>query len=580
MSILTPFFNLIKPAKNDPAAIEQFNANMDTIDTEMHKPPLTVNEVEPDANRDIKITTVPLADNLTSDEAQINSGTYLLRTSGGEASIADGSAWLSDIRGEMVKTGYVAESISMTVNGDNISAELDRDTFVAYVDSSGTITLSYTSSWSADPALYGITVTGTPANGDSIVVVYVKENRGTIATASPSTFISTGWNLYNHAVGYARVVNYSEEYGFMIEGTYTALAFAETLNGTQTAIVPVDGYFTIPAESGYVFVTGGNATDTMIWMTWSDWIDEANGGVFQAYTQSVIDLSGVMVNFPDGLMRVGNFYDEINLNTQAAYSRIEKLSYTEENLEAVIASGVPYDTDTNYIYAVKASAAVYSISLSGEYAVSDHGMEMFTGSTVPVYASSLYGQDLKGKLRRDVVTISQQTLTDIQKQQIMDNIGILSHIDVITDLNSPLSKTGIVRTFLNGYGSGANNKPDSNAGFVVTYVTVDGSWSTQMAVTLSGAIYTRMRDGSGTVGTWKLFRGNEIRNVKFTYSDYGLWLSELRTTHRVITTTESNILLVGTGNNYVRILDVATNGITNHSTSDSPLTLSCIVTPI
>ena len=221
----------------------------------------------------------------------------------------------------------------------------------------------------------------------------------------------------------------------MIDGTYTALAFAETLNGQQTTIGPIDGYFTIPAASGYVFVTGGNATDTMIWMTWSDWVDEANGGVFQAYTQSVVDLSGVMVNFPDGLMRVGNFYDEINLNTQAAYSRIEKLEYTDENLEAVIASGVPYDTDTNYIYAVRASAATYSISLSGEYTVSDHGMEMFTGSTVPVYASSLYGQDLKGKLRRDVVTISQQMLTAAQQEQVLNNIGVFGL------LGSPSLKT-------------------------------------------------------------------------------------------------------------------------------------------
>lgn len=500
MSILTPFFNLIKPAKNDPAAIEQINANMDTIDTEMHRPPLTVNEVEPDANRDIKITTVPLADNLTSDEAQINSGTYLLRTSGGEASIADGSAWLSDIRGEMTKTGYVAESINMTVNGDDISAELDRDTFVAYVESSGTITLSYTTEWSASPALYGITVTGTPANGDSIVVVYVKENRGTISTASPSTFISTGWNLYNHAVGYARVVNYSEEYGFMIEGTYTALTFAETLNGQQTAIVPVDGYFTIPAASGYVFVTGGNATDTMIWMTWSDWIDEANSGVFQAYTQSVIDLSGVMVNFPDGLMRVGNFYDEINLNTQAAYSRIEKLEYTDENLEAVIASGVPYDTDTNYIYAVRASAATYSISLSGEYTVSDHGMEMFTGSTVPVYASSLYGQDLKGKLRRDVLTMSQQALTSGQIVQVFSN---LKNMTPVSDLDTLFSIASVCYPLVNAYLDTAQNRPTNNSGIVFTYIAENSGFGEQIAINLWGKIYSRTRNGSGVIGSWE-----------------------------------------------------------------------------
>ena len=443
MSILTPFFNLLKVQKTDSYDIEHFNANMDTIDTEMHRPPLTVNEIEPDPEtRNIPITTVPLADNLTSDEAQINSGTYTERTSGGEASIEDGSAWLSDIKGNMVKTGYIPESIQMTA-AEGLEVTLDRDTFVAYVTSSQTITLTYTTGWSADPELYGLTIEGEPQNGDQIVIVYVKENRGLITVATPSTFVSTGWNLYNHAAGYAKVVNYSEEYGFMIAGTYTSIAFAETVSGEQTPITPVDGYFTVPSD-GFVFVTGGNTTDTEIWMTWSDWTDEANGGVFEAYTQNTIDLSGVMVDFPDGLMRVGNVFDEINLNTSRAYSRVEKLEYTQENLDMVIASGVQYDTDTNYIYAARVAPITYTIELDGEYTVSDHGMELFTGTSVAVTASSLYGNDLKGKLRRDVLTISQQTLTAAQKQQVYENLGLDELNNNLTPELIPNTPTTIV----------------------------------------------------------------------------------------------------------------------------------------
>ena len=285
MSILTPFFNLIKPAKTDPTAIAQINANMDTIDTEMHKPPLTVNEIEPDpTTRNIPITTVPLADNLTSDEAQINTGTFIIRTSGGEASIKDGAAMMADIQGNMVKTGYVAESITPTFvpssspGNDPISdISVDRDTFVTqFVAQSDTspVVFTYSSDWDVAPSSYGITFSGTPVSGDKISVAYVAENRGTITTASPSSFISTGWNLYNHASGYARVIDYSEQYGFMISGTYTALKFASTLTGTQSTITPVDGYFTVPSD-GYLFVTGGNDTDTAIWMTWSDWTEEA-----------------------------------------------------------------------------------------------------------------------------------------------------------------------------------------------------------------------------------------------------------------------------------------------------------------
>ena len=425
----TTYFNMNLPQDTDPAAIDRINENTETIDEEMHRPPLTVNQTEPDENRNITITTVPLADNLTSEEAQINTGTYIIRTSGGEASISDGSAWLSEIRGGMVKTGYVQESITPSYP-ENISVSIDRDTFVAYVPSSQTVTLTYSTAWSADPALYGITVEGTPVAGDQIIVVYVKGNRGTITTAHPTTFVSTGWNLYNNAAGYARVVNYSPDYAFGISGTYTALTFSPTLSGAQVTITPVDGYFTLPAgsENGYVFVSGGNATDTEIWMTWSDWTDEPNGGVFEAYTESEIDLSGVMVDFPDGLMQIGNVYDEINLNTGRAYSRIEKMEYTAENLEMVIASGVPYDTDTYYIYAVRVAPLSYTIELDGGYTVSDHGTEMFLGTSAPLTASSLYGNDLKGKLRRDVLTISQQTLTPAQQAQVKQNIGIVDYV--------------------------------------------------------------------------------------------------------------------------------------------------------
>ena len=519
----TPNFDLEKITENDEYGYDKFNNNMEIIDEEMAKPPLTVNQVEPDENRDIQITTGPLADNLTSDEAQINIGTYDIRTSGGDASIADGSAWLTEIRGNQVKRGYVPETINVETVGD-ITVVIDRDTFIGSVSSaSGTLVLEYTTEWSEDPASYGITVTGTPENGDSITIDYTKENRGVITVANPTTFISTGWNLYNHAAGYARVINYSSEYGFMIDGTYTTLEFAETLAGQRTTITPVNGFFTIPAD-GYVFVTGGNDTDTAIWMTWSDWIDEANGGVFEPYSQTMIDLSGLMVSFPDGLMRVGNVFDEINLNTQRAYSRIQKLEYTAENLEDVIDSGVPYDTDTNYIYAVRETPVTLIISLSGEYTVSDHGIELFNGTTVPLTAYSLYGQDLKGKLRRDVLTISQQTLTAAQKAQILENIGAGSESSV--QLLQNLMPTGALKNELfenddlNNITSGSyfctavnvpihapETAPFLNAYIFATNFTMPGGTQVmQMYITFqSGVPFAYVRRYWGTWGKWYKF---------------------------------------------------------------------------
>lgn len=503
MGILTPFFNLFKPAKTDPQAISKINEDLDIIDSEMHKPPLTVNGISPDSTtRDLTITEVPLAGNLSSDIAQINTGEYIERSSGGEASIEDGDAFLVTIKGNAVHTGFVPESIDMTVNaaqrtapaaitatldkdtfeeyventpgtytltftdswdedptdygvtvsntpvngdsivivwdGENdptltvnavtrpvppaITATLNRATFVAYVQSSGTITLSYTSSWSADPALYGVTITNTPINGDSIVIVYVKEERGTITPATPAAFVSTGWNLYDNDTGYAKVVRYNSTASlFLIGGTYSLVEFATTVSGTRSALTVSDGYFTIPSN-GYVFVTGGNAT-TYILMCWTDWVNGYEGE-FEEYTADTIDLSEVMLNFPYGLLAVGVVRDEININSQTAIQRIQRLEYTDENLAAVIASGMDYDADTNYIYAVLQTPVTTSFTLDGAYTVDDHGIEYVTGTTIPVIIETLYGENLKDKLRTDVVTISQQTLTDAQKEQVCSNLGI------------------------------------------------------------------------------------------------------------------------------------------------------------
>lgn len=483
MSILTPFFKLIKPAKTDRYAIAQFNENMDTIDTEMHRPPLTVNGYTPDDNRNIYLETVPLADNLSTDEAQFVSEAFLVRTSGGGAPISDGAASISTIKGNQVKTGYVAESIEMTVNAvprtapPEITATLDAETFEAYVETAGTYTLTYTTSWSADPSLYGVTVSNTPVSGDSIVIewdgendptmsvnavtrpvpapitatinkatfrayvgssgtitltflsswsanpalygvtvyntpvsgdtiviVYVKENRGTITTANVSAFNATGWNLYDDSTDMARVVKYSDDYGYKVGGSYSLLLFALTPDGETTSVDVQNGYFNVPAD-GYILVTGGNAT-TYIYPTWSDWISGYQGD-FQTYTVNTLDLSGIMANFSAGLCAVGDVRDEINFNIQKAISRIERLAYTAENLAAAIASGRLYDTDTNYIYLVRATAVETSFSLDGDYTVCDHGLEFFTASTnVPPITDTLYGENLKDKLRTDVVTIS------------------------------------------------------------------------------------------------------------------------------------------------------------------------------
>ena len=381
---------------------------------------MSVNGETPDETGNVQVQHALTADNLTSAASQNSVGEWTRRTSGGSASISDGNAWLSSVRGNRVHVGYVAEVLNMTLTtapreeGQTpITASLDHDSFVAAVSSvSGTYNFVYTTSWSVDPSSYGITVTGTPISGDQITVAYTAEDRGTIIQSNPQSLVSTGWNLYNHTVGYAIGLKYDSDSTFKIEGTYTAVKYSSTLTGDKSTITPTDGYFTIPAN-GYIWVTGGNATDTAIYMTWSDWLLEGPSS-WEGYEEDVIDLSTVMETyFPNGLLRVGDVRDEIDFNTGLAISNVQRLAYSAENLAQAVASGRAYECDTDYIYLERAVAVSNQIELDGQYEVNDHGLEYFTGTDISVYAVVIYGNNLKNKLERDVITKSQDLVNNL-----------------------------------------------------------------------------------------------------------------------------------------------------------------------
>ena len=309
----------------------------------------------------------------------------------------------------------------------SISATIDELAFEAQMEveekTQGTETFTYNSgAWNKTLATYGITVTGSPLNGDVITVNYQVEIRGTITHSNPQTFVSSGWNLYDHTNGYARVLKYSEDYGFGIAGTYTSIGFSTTPMGTPTPITPNNGRFNIN-EDGYIIVEGGNNTDTQIWMTWSDWTTQANGGTWEAYTESVVDFSSVMsAYFPYGLMEVGNYRDEINFSSGTATQNIARDSYA--NLATIQALGVDYEYDENYVYYALPTPIVNSITVNNQVAAYDHGMEWFTTITLPVHVQTTYGVNLKNKLERDVVTISQQDLSDSDAAQVQENLKI------------------------------------------------------------------------------------------------------------------------------------------------------------
>jgi len=414
----------------------------------------SVNDIFPDETGNVPLRVAPLAENLLTSKTHESVGEFVIRTADVDASIEDGAAYVQSIKGNSVHTGEVEEVLEMTVTPiereEPITATLNEDTFKGYVQESSVITLYYTSEWSADPTLYGIEVTGTPVAGDQINVNYVKGDRGLISCATPTMLAGTGWNLYDSTKGYARVVKYSDTYGFYIGGAYESLSFAETLNGARSTVVVSDRKFNVPAD-GYVFVQGGDITSTYIINTWADWV---NGGPddYEPYMEYTVDISSVMSqSFPNGLMRVESVRDEIDFVTQKTISRIERMAYTAENLETVIASGRPYDADESYIYVVRSAPVYTSVTLDGSYTVNDHGNELFSGTTVPVYAEILYGVNLKNKLERDVITYSAQTETSARQAQARTNIGAASQAD-LTALNSNL--TGVTTGTISAVNTG------------------------------------------------------------------------------------------------------------------------------
>lgn len=432
MSTKTTHYELIKPADNEKPNNTPLNANMDIIDSELYTRAKSWNGITPNSSGDIQATTIALAENLNSSSNQTSEGTFQARATGGSASVGGSNGTLMRIQGYRVRTGYSPASFTMTItmaargeSDPDIDATLDEDEFAAAASGSGTYTFSYTTGWSIDPSTYGITVTGTPLNGDSISVVYVAEVLGTIVQSNPSSFISTGWNLYNYLTGYARVVRYSETYGYCIRGTYSAIYFSETQTGQSQQITPSStGLFTVPSD-GWIRVVNGTNT-TAIWATWSDWVS-APGEEIKPYSESVVDFSAIMASyFPNGLMQVGSYRDEINLETGVATSVIERMANNSTNMETAESRGTEYEYDGSYIYSVRTAAVTNNISLVGTYTADDHGLEIIDGGTIGATVRTMYGANLKNKLERDVVTISKQTLNDDQMKQVRDNIGAVS----------------------------------------------------------------------------------------------------------------------------------------------------------
>lgn len=212
------------------------------------------------------------------------------------------------------------------------------------------------------------------------------------------------------------------------------------------------GRFTNSAD-GYIVIVVSDPSDLMMGCAWSDYITDAQElGEYIPYTapsQILIPTQGYdsedqLVSLPTatyGIPRLGNVYDTINFDASTYIQRIGYMQYSAGNLVTVKdwynTYGTPYDYDEGiydgdtkirdgYIFYVldgnSGNPITYTLDTTSIYQVDDHGTEKFTGTTIPVEAELLYGQNLRDKLRTDVVTISEQELLPSQQSQIRTNI--------------------------------------------------------------------------------------------------------------------------------------------------------------
>lgn len=380
-------------------------------------------------------------------------------------------------------SGIVDPSISTSVSGSGISsATVIPSTFGGQVNSDDIYEFTYSTtanSWqymSEDVSLetYGISVTGTPNDADVVTinfvagtpdsvvtVVYTAAERGTIYVPQPTGFSATGFNQFDvdtmvidnatfaggtiasgvNTVAYCRAkgdvdngyVAYSE--GEYIVGIGWCAALPEIGSAVVTTGASVAASLaSIPFnDDGYVVVEVTDASDLCVHPKWSG---AADTDYAEYVAPSVITFPLVDVEEVDlplktyGMPRVGAVPDTLDLDAGIYVQRIGRLTNTPANMSTVIGYDTDYDYDDNYIYYVLPQSVTYEVDISPDYIVNDWGTEEFLGTEIPCAAQMLYSQNLRDKLRTDVLTISTQTpaLTSAEINRVSQNLGLTVHL--------------------------------------------------------------------------------------------------------------------------------------------------------
>ena len=390
---------------------------------------------------------VALAANLNSPTDLMQSRQrFVLRTSGGSASIRSGEARLSKVYGAMTKEANVTESITSAYNTtateDIPSLVIVDATFKTKVDreveEGETITVTFTydgSAWlrngsAATLAEYGITVVGTPTADDTIDIVYRKAKIGEIKQVGYFEFGALGLNSFdgNYLDGYtiangvieasagSRVYvcraayNAENSNGYTVynkNGALGNVGFAVLLDAGSAVTLVTDSYtdltkVAVPQE-GYVLfeVANNDASGVCVHPAWSGYMDR----VYAAYSESWVSLTNYAINAVSA-----SLCDVVDLEAGILTHNVTRVAYTAAALAALLADnptwieGTDYVYDASWIYHRAATPTTEIVSVSGIYTVNDFSVEKWGGANVAPVCDIIYGANLIDKLRVDVVT--------------------------------------------------------------------------------------------------------------------------------------------------------------------------------
>lgn len=364
----------------------------------------SVNYNYPDAAGNIKLDSVPLADNLVSSDNLIISDTYIFRTSGNHTDIKSGYATLNMINGNCT---YDPELNKITIAKPTKFKSVGLNQFNKDVDFIADYTINAQGDFK-------------PLVGSYICIVKAigALATGYVAYSKSGTINRIGWtNAYPTATSSIYVT---------VDGTYVTSLSLGAITSSLCA-----------SMQGYICIATTDKDSLCVHPRWS-------GAADIEFADYDVDEIPIPIADKDGLALPTASYgfpsvnivaDEIDFAKLRYTQRIGHYPYTPANLSIVEAMGVEFIYDPTHIFYVLRTPLVYTLSGDSNpiYMVNDYGTEEFEGTPIGVWAQNIYGQNLKDKLRRDVVTISNQQLAENEQKQVRANIDAFGNVATFTE---------------------------------------------------------------------------------------------------------------------------------------------------